>query len=103
MTKPVLIKRSKTCRGFKKGEFVDYNDHNCSIQKSSAGGVNAIWFGIDDPEIKMLIPGRGWTDIEIPNPDNHTLLHSGRMHLTQKQVKEMLPTLMHFAYTGELP
>ena len=103
MTKPKLIKRSKTCRGFKKGDFVDYTGNKCSIQKSSMIEHNAIWFGIDDPPIKMLIPGRGWVDVEIPNPNKHTILQYGRMHLTQAQVKEILPTLQHFVDTGDLP
>lgn len=103
MTKPKFFKRSKTNHGFKKSEFVDYYGAKCSIQKSSLVEVNAIWFGVEEPVFKMMIPGRGWTNIEIPNPDKHFVLHSGWMHLTQEQVKEMLPTLMHFAKTGELP
>ena len=70
----------KTPRGFSRATFIDrYNSH-CSIQKSSIAGEDCIWLGTDTS-----------TD------------GTSRMHLTQEMVKALLPALMEFAYTGELP
>ena len=40
----------------------------------------------------------GWVKFEIPKE----VLLSTRMHLTRKQVKELLPLLQKFVETGEL-
>ena len=71
-------------RGFGVGNFEDYYGAPCSIQESSLATDNAIWFGVDD------VNHGGFTDY-------------GRMHLTQDQVKRLLPYLTYFADTGELP
>ena len=71
------ITPSVTQRGFTVFSFKDRYDEPCSIQKSSLATEDAIWFGLDK--------------------DNQ------RMHLTQDQVKSLLPILQTFAETGELP
>lgn len=92
------IKKVKTQRGFAGIEFKDRYDAKCSIQKSSIATEDAIWFGVYDADPKILIPGSGWQTFEIPKE----VLLTTRMHLTQKQVKKLLPILTKFAETGEL-
>lgn len=99
-----------TPRGFKYTEFIDSHDQKCSIQKSSVATYEAIWFGIDDADPKIMATDAkrlglptfgettGWVPYEVPK---EVLFHT-RMHLSQDQVKELLPTLIKFAETGEL-
>lgn len=106
------IKKSKTGRGFGLMQFEDRYGSKCSIQKSSLATEDAIWLGIDDAEPQILaldafklgLPNgspfpNGWVPYSIPKE----VLLKTRMHLTQKQVKKLLPILKHFADTGELP
>lgn len=94
----------QTQRGFAIGHFTDHYGIPCSIQKSSIADVSCIWFGADEIGLKRFEPGGGWTDIELVNvPLGVTHQANTRMHLTQEQVKELLPVLTHFAETGELP
>ena len=74
------LEKSTTHRGFGLNEFIDFSNQKCSLQDSSAAEDPAIWFGID---VNM----RGE---EV----------SERMHLTQEQVKTLLPILTYFAETG---
>lgn len=107
------IKMELTQRGFVKCEFEDEHGEKCSLQKSSAMAFSldeeCIWLGIDNPEVKYFVPYEGWTKVNIAPgstiniPANGDILHSGRMHLTRKQVKQLLPLLQHFVKTGELP
>lgn len=107
------IKLTKTQRGFKTGSFVDRYGSKCSIQKSSLATEDAIWLGVDDanPQImcsKAIEMGlrerthteadNGWTKFYVPSD----VQFSTRMHLTQKQVKELLPILQKFVETGEI-
>lgn len=78
-------KLSKTQRGFAHIAFKDRYGELCSIQKSSLATEDAIWFGQDEPT------------------RHHTGSMHCRMHLTQDDVKWLLPILRHFAETGELP
>lgn len=100
---------SKTERGFAIGEFTDRYGAKCSIQKSSLATEDAIWFGVNDANPKILasdakrlgIPtdsSNGWVKFEIPKE----VSLSTRMHLTQEMVQKLLPTLQKFAETGEL-
>jgi hypothetical protein len=107
-----------TARGFLRGEFKDANGESCSIQKSSAFGEEGgelIWLGVNnskgnfnvlgrDDEARALTGGWGWQEKSLaqmfPNCDVNV---PDRMHLTQKQVKDLLPILQHFVKTGELP
>lgn len=98
------LKKGFTRRGFRHVEFTDRYGDKCSIQKSSLATENAIWFGVDDasPQImasKTQEGGTGWVPFKIPED----VLLTTRMHLTQKQVNELLPILTVFAETGELP
>ena len=107
------IELSKTQRGFANGKFVDRYGKQCSIQKSSIATEDCIWLGIDDAEpqimssdaIRMGLKERtgteadwGWTPFFIP-PE---VSLNTRMHLTQEQVKALLPILQKFVETGEI-
>lgn len=78
----------KTSRGFKIIKFTDLYGEKCSLQESSLATARAIWFGCDENGKPHHVTGQ-------------TL--SPRMHLSQKQVRELLPVLQWFAETGELP
>jgi len=92
-------------RGFKGGKFTDRYGEQCSISESSICAVEGdgegwcIWLGVDKPICTQLIPGKGWTDVPIPED----ALHTGRMHLSQRQVGELIPHLQYFVETGYLP
>lgn len=98
-----------TQRGFAYIEFRDHYDNKCSLQKSSLATEDAIWFGIDDANPQVLHGDArrlgiatnatsGW--VPYPLPSEVSL--STRMHLTQDQVRELLPTLIHFAETSDV-
>jgi hypothetical protein len=78
-----MIETTTTTRGFDIAEFRDIYGAKCSLQKSSLGRLEAIWLGVD-----IDLNGR---DVE-----------HGRMHLSQDQVRELLPALTRFAETGEI-
>lgn len=95
-----------TNRGFDIHEFKDRYGEKCSIQKSSLATEDCIWLGIDEPTVKVMasaypqIPsdGTGW--VVFPIPKDASI--SSRMHLSQEQVRKLLPMLTKFAETGEL-
>ena len=87
----------KTERGFNYVEFKDRYGENCIIQKSSLAFEDAIWFGVNNGNHRIMT-NEGWKDWEKPKE----VLLSDRMHLTQDQVKEILPILDKFAKTGEI-
>lgn len=94
------MKASKTQRGFGIIEFTDRYGLKCSLQDSSLATEPAIWFGVDNPEVIEFtnFPNLGpYKKIQLPENINI----SSRMHLTQSQVKELLPFLQRFAETGE--
>ncbi len=98
------IEKKKTERGFQYYQFADRNGHKCSLQLSSLATESAVWFGIDDAEPQIMASktkegGNGWVKYDIPKD----VLLNTRMHLTQEQVKTLLPILAHFAKTGEYP
>lgn len=87
------FKVEETGRGFGRVDFIDYYGSECSLQESSLACPAAIWFGIDldfmeNPRL-------------AEKPDPPSGVH--RMHLTQEQVRELLPFLTCFAETGLLP
>lgn len=106
-----------TPRRFPYVTFQDRYGAACSLQLSSLAMDNAIWLGIDDADPKIMArdahrmqldhllqesgPERlnGW--VKYPLPEE--VLLTTRMHLTQEQVKALLPILQHFAETGEFP
>jgi hypothetical protein len=89
----------KTSRGFAYTEFIDRYGCQCSIQKSSLATEDAIWFGIDKPEVKVFNPGTGWGNVKMPKGD---IIIDSRMHLTKKMIKKILPILEKFVKTGEI-
>ena len=93
------IKYGRTIRGFELLTFRDDKRVDCSIQKSSLATDNAVWIGCDEPDPQYMVPGAGWQKITLP-PDT---VSNTRMHLTQDQVRELIPILTYFAETGELP
>lgn len=102
--------KSKTERGFAVIEFEDRYGDLCSIQKSSLATEDAIWFGIKDacPQIMAVDALAAGVDTQettgwVPYPVPKNVLLTTRMHLTRDMVAELLPTLKHFAETGELP
>ena len=68
------MKIARTERGFDITEFTDLYGSKCSLQKSSLASQDAVWFGV----------------------------FAHRMHLTRKQVADLLPYLKRFVKTGEL-
>ena len=90
------MKIKKTVRGFSCYEFEDCNGIKCSLQESSS--EDAIWLGCEDANPQRLIPGEGWHVIEMPSE----YIANTRMHLTQDQVKNLLPVLQKFVEKGEI-
>jgi len=100
---------TKTERGFGIIEFVDMYGKPCSLQKSSLATEDAVWLGVNDANPKIMARDAhkygiktkertGW--ISYPVPDDVSM--TTRMHLTQDQVRELLPLLQRFVETGEL-
>ena len=75
------LNKKLTERGFGFYEFKDKYGQECSLQDSSLASEPAVWLGVD-----IDLKGD-----EIQN----------RMHLTQEQVKALLPILTYFAETGD--
>lgn len=92
------MKKEKTNRGFDFMEFTDRYGVVCSLQKSSLATEDCIWLGCCDANPRHLVPGKGWTPIDMPDE----YVANTRMHLTQEMVKVLLPYLKKFAETGEL-
>jgi len=95
-----------TSRGFALITFEDRNGEACSLQKSSIATEDAIWFGVDNANPQMFLPNGNpsWRPLPLPSlPEGYHFSFTTRMHLTQENVKELLPALTHFVETGELP
>ncbi len=82
-----MLSQSKTSRGFALIKFQDRYDQPCSLQKSSIATEDCIWLGVHD-QIDLNTK-------EIVGP-------GVRMHLSQEQVKELLPILQRFVDTGDI-
>jgi len=93
-----VLKVGMTNRGFEIIEFDDRYGVACHLQKSSLATEDAIWFGCDEPDPRVLVPGKGWQPAVMP-PE---WLTNTCMHLTQEQVRSLLPYLVKFVETGEL-
>ncbi|MCJ8334580.1 MAG: hypothetical protein MJH10_10105 [Epibacterium sp.] len=88
-----------TERGFRIDRFNDAYGVECSLQESSiAADEGHVWFGCSAPNAKILMPG-GWVDHDLSEDVQVTT----RMHLSQSQMRELLPALQHFAEHGVLP
>lgn len=96
MPKELAVEENE--RGFSVISFVDDYGLQCSLQKSSSAEAEKIWLGVDEPQLKYLVKGEGWKDFILPEG----VEAFGWMHLTQDQVKALLPHLQRFAETGEL-
>lgn len=104
MNKTLQFSHGNTERGFPYLEFSDRYDSPCTLQLSSLADERAIWFGLDkaEPRIlasKILEKGRGWAAYPI----HEDVFIPTRMHLTQAQVRKLIPVLQYFADYGELP
>ena len=100
-----------TSRGFAIRKYEDLYKAKYSIQKSSLAAIDAIWFGIDEANPRILKSHainmgiavepliEGWMRVQIPE----NVLFTTRMHLGRSQVAELIPVLQHFVDTGELP
>ena len=110
------IKTKPTERGFSLGTFKDDYGNECSIQKSSIATRDCIWLGINEPTHKLMARdamSMGREDLLEPGPERYNgwvnwplpkeVQVASRMHLTRKQVQDLLPLLEHFVKTGELP
>lgn len=109
------MKVKKTQRGFNLIEFIDDNGEKCSLQKSSSALEDKIWLGIDEAKIMEFYPYPRKTEeawFEIPKeeveaklkhrPQNEIHYKNQRMHLTRKQIAELLPHLQKFVETGDI-
>jgi hypothetical protein len=113
MSKEEKIVIQPTERGFQRGKFTDAYGHTCSIQESSRIADETegayLWLGVEnlDGEFQYLSKrglSSGWQKAKLQDmyPDCDIVVPD-RMHLSQSQVKELLPLLQHFAEHGELP
>ena len=101
---------SVNSRGFTTVGFLDRYNEPCILQQSSLATEPAIWFGLHSCQPKILASMAKALGVEtdqttgwVPYPIPEAVSLTTRMHLTQNQVKELLPILQHFAETGELP
>jgi hypothetical protein len=93
----------RTVRGFDYTEFKDMYGECCSLQKSSLATEDAIWLGVNNPQVKILSSkitegATGWT--KLPVPEGVEI--NGRMHLNQEQVAALIPVLQRFVVTGDI-
>lgn len=100
-----FFKASTTGRGFRRLTFTGLNGSECTLQESSLASEEAIWIGAKNLEIKRCPRDcTGWHDVDLaalfPGQD---VVGNEKMHLTQDQVRSLLPALHHFVETGELP
>lgn len=87
-----------TDRGFPVITFNDRYGETCSLQISSLIGEQVFcWFGVANPTIQAMEKGKGWHQVALPEG----AVISSRMHLSQEQVRALLPHLQTFAESGE--
>jgi hypothetical protein len=86
----------KTGRGFQIVEFKDYYGQECSLQMSSIVSPACIWLGVDNTGDNISFPGR------FPNDGETNISVGVRMHLTDKQVRALLPYLKRFVKKDRL-
>jgi hypothetical protein len=110
-----MLEVTSNHRGFMFASFNDANGVECSIQESSAMCCDEkegsyLWLGVDDANPQIMASQAhkfgvqttettGWVPYPVPNEVSMTT----RMHLTQRQIKKLLPLLKHFAKHGILP
>jgi hypothetical protein len=104
------MEKTKTARGFELIEFEDRYGLPCSLQESSLATEAAIWFGVTDvvpkimarDAIRLGLPSNGETVGWVPYSIPEEVSLSSRMHLTQEQVKMLLPHLIKFVESGSI-
>lgn len=101
------MKLTRTKRGFPQYAFLDSYGEDCSIQQSSSAEVPCIWLGTSHPAITLFLQDHGkyqkLTEEELKERLGvFDVMQSTRMHLTQRQVAELLPILQRFVETGEI-
>ncbi len=89
---------TKTNRGFLVENFFDLRGIECSLQESSLATEYAIWFGTKDAHPTLNgVPVEPLLDLScLHNFDDRNILHSTRMHLSQKLTKPLLKCLKNF-------
>ncbi len=92
-----------TSRGFGISNFKDSRGMDCTVQESSNAGLNCIWLGAKEVQVQVMT-NNGWQVVDFSKLciDNQ-FVGNQRMHLSQENVKELLPTLQYFAEHGCLP
>lgn len=80
-----------TQRGFSRWEFDDLYQQKCSLQNSSLATEGAIWLGVDNTG----------PSLEGPNGKKNEQV-GARMHLSRKQVEQLLPLLHNFVEKGSI-
>ena len=95
------MKTKATNRGFLLSHFIDAHNQECSIQESSIATEARIWLGIDNPDVVIFDKQNAGRYVVTAVPENWSI--NSRMELNQKQVKDLLPLLIHFAEHGNLP
>lgn len=105
-TRPEPFEITTTGRGFRIIRFPEKNGNICTMQKSSAAMVDAIWLGSETIGIKKFTPGEtDWQDLtefDEPANDGVSYIANNRMELTRDQVERLLPYLQRFVETGEI-
>ncbi len=91
------MKNECTSRGFAVSTFFDANGQECSIQKSSAAEVDLLWLGCDHADPKFFGP-HGWEPVRMPE----MYVANTRMHLSRRNVWQLLPKLIKFALCGDI-
>jgi len=98
-----------TGRGFAVLRFADCHGAACSLQKSSLASEDAVWFGPDDAEPRVLASQAAELGVQttdrvgwVPYPVPDAVIMTTRMHLTRGQVAALLPYLQRFAETGDV-
>lgn len=94
------LKKEFTVRGFGLYKFEDGNGVGCSLQMSSAAEEPHIWLGCDEADPKVFVPYGDPSWQPIPMPEEY--IANTRMHLTQEEVKLLLPILKRFVKEGEI-
>lgn len=101
------MKLSETTRGFLNGNFEDASGHSCSIQESSRfsdKNGSYLWLGLNGVEPIYMDKYKGWQKIRYADDiDPASVMLHDRMHLSQEDVKQLLPLLQYFAEHGMLP
>lgn len=101
----------KKCgRGFAHISFRDRYGAKCSISESSADD-ECIWIGIDSDANQLSVSprvhppteksGNLWEPLAEAHPEIETVVGT-RMHLTRKQVADILPILQRFVEKGKI-